>query len=120
MLIVAADHLISDTDAFVAACRDAADGARAGYIMTLGVAPTTPATGYGYIHPGMPISGTKASRVERFVEKPDATPAARYIDQGYLWNSGNFLFRADVMAKELEDHAPEVLAAARAPRENAQ
>ena len=120
VLIVAADHLISDTEAFVMACRDAADGARAGYIMTLGVTPTTPATGYGYIHPGMPISGTKASRVERFVEKPNVETATRYIDQGYLWNSGNFLFRADVMAKELEEHAPEVLAAARAAVDKAQ
>ena len=113
-LVVAADHLISDMDAFVASCIDAAVGAREGYIMTLGVAPTAPATGYGYIHPGSPIGETGASRVERFVEKPDAPTAARYIGQGYLWNSGNFLFRADAMIAELRAHAPDVLSAARA------
>ena len=112
VLVVAADHLISDTEAFVAACRSAAVGARKGYIMTLGVTPTAPATGYGYIQPGRPIEGTEAATVERFVEKPDAATASRYIDQGYLWNSGNFMFRADVMAAELKTHAPQVLAAA--------
>ena len=112
-LVVAADHLIADTEAFVAACLAAAEGARAGLIMTLGVAPTAPATGYGYIQPGAPVGAEGARRVERFVEKPDAETAARYIEQGYLWNSGNFLFRADVMAAELARHAPDVLAAAR-------
>ena len=112
-LVVASDHLISDMDAFVASCITAAEGARAGFVMTLGVTPTTPATGYGYIHPGSSIAGTGAYRVERFVEKPDASTAARYIDQGYLWNSGNFLFRYDVMIAELEVHASAVLAAAR-------
>ncbi len=113
VLVVAADHLIEDTQAFLAACLEASEGARAGFIMTLGVTPTGPATGYGYIHPGAAIPGTKAARVERFVEKPDAATAARYIEQGYLWNSGNFLFRADTMAAELNVHAPGVLAAAR-------
>ncbi len=118
-LVVAADHLISDMDAFVASCIAAAEGARAGFVMTLGVTPTAPATGYGYIHPGSPIADTGAYRVERFVEKPDAGTAARYIDQGYLWNSGNFLFRSDVMIAELEAHAPAVLAAARSAVEAA-
>ncbi len=113
-LVVAADHLISDMDAFVESCIAAAAGARAGFVMTLGVTPTAPATGYGYIQPGDAIGGTTASRVERFVEKPDAATAARYIDRGYLWNSGNFLFRSDVMAAELQAYAPEVLSAARA------
>jgi mannose-1-phosphate guanylyltransferase/mannose-6-phosphate isomerase len=113
-LVVAADHLIDDTEAFVASCLAAAEGARAGRIMTLGVTPTAPATGYGYIQPGAPIAGTGARGVSRFVEKPDAETAARYIAEGYLWNSGNFLFRADVMAAELKRHAPEVLAAAQA------
>ncbi len=111
-LVVASDHLIGDTDAFLAACLAAADGASQGFIMTLGVAPTSPATGYGYIQPGAAIAGTEASRVSRFVEKPDAETAARYVAKGYLWNSGNFLFRADAMAAELKRHAPEVLAAA--------
>ena len=117
VLIVAADHLIGDTAAFGAACRAAAEGARRGVIMTLGVHPTYPAVGYGYISPGTPIEGTAAFRVERFVEKPSAGKAQDYIAQGYLWNSGNFLFRADVMEQELKAFAPEVLAAARAALE---
>ncbi len=113
-LVVAADHLISDMDAFVESCMAAAEGARAGFIMTLGVTPTAPATGYGYIQPGGAMSDTGAFRIERFVEKPDRATASRYIEQGYLWNSGNFLFRCDVMTAELEDHAGDVLSAARA------
>ncbi|HEX4768311.1 MAG TPA: mannose-1-phosphate guanylyltransferase/mannose-6-phosphate isomerase [Lichenihabitans sp.] len=112
--VVAADHLIEDADAFAQACAAAAAGARAGFIMTLGVRPTAPATGYGYIQPGSPIADTLALRIERFVEKPDKAAAARYIEQDYLWNSGNFLFRADVMAEELRRFAPDVLSAAEA------
>ena len=114
VLVVAADHLIEETEAFVAACLEAAEGARQGFIMTLGVTPTAPATGYGYIQPAAAIDGTRARRVARFVEKPDAATAARYIEQDYLWNSGNFLFRADVMGAELARHAPDVLSAAKA------
>lgn len=113
-LVVAADHLIADTDAFVEACCEAAEGARAGFIMTLGVVPTAPATGYGYIQAGTPIGDTRAARVQSFVEKPDAAAAARYVRDGYLWNSGNFLFRADIMMQELQSFAPDVLEAAQA------
>ncbi len=113
-LVVAADHLISDMDAFVASCIAAAEGASAGLVMTLGVTPTAPTTGYGYIQPGVAVPGTRAHRVERFVEKPDAATAARYIDAGYLWNSGNFLFRSDIMLAEFGAHAPDVLQAAQA------
>ena len=118
-LVVAADHLISDMDGFVASCIAAAEGAREGYVMTLGVAPTRPATGYGYIQPGGAIAGTGALRVARFVEKPDAEAAARHIAEGCLWNSGNFLFRADIMLAEFDTHAPAVLRAARAAVEAA-
>ncbi|HEX4767934.1 MAG TPA: mannose-1-phosphate guanylyltransferase/mannose-6-phosphate isomerase [Lichenihabitans sp.] len=114
VLVLAADHLIGDAEAFAGACRDAVGAARDGYIMTLGIRPTAPATGYGYIQPGAPIPGPQAARVERFVEKPDLAAAARYIADGYLWNSGNFLFRADAMLDELKAHAPKVLAAAQA------
>lgn len=119
VLVLAADHAIGDAPGFVAACRAAAEGARRGFIMTLGVQPTGPATGYGYIARGAAIAGTAAARVERFVEKPDAATAARYIADGYLWNSGYFLFRADVMLRELETFTPEILAAARAAVEAA-
>ncbi len=113
VLILAADHLITDVDAFVEACRMATKSARRGFIMTLGVEPTAPATGYGYIQPGEPIDDTAAFKVARFVEKPDRETAVAYAEQGYLWNSGNFLFRADVMIGELRTLAPEVLAAAK-------
>jgi mannose-1-phosphate guanylyltransferase/mannose-6-phosphate isomerase len=113
VMTLAADHVIGDDAAFVEACQAAAEAARTGEIMTLGIRPTHPATGYGYIKPGERLSGTDASRVERFVEKPDAATAARYIDEGYLWNGGYFIFRADVMAAELEAFEPAILEAAR-------
>ncbi|MGU3359178.1 mannose-1-phosphate guanylyltransferase/mannose-6-phosphate isomerase [Methylobacterium sp. M6A4_1b] len=115
VLIMAADHVIGDTPAFVAAAEAAAAGARAGAIMTLGITPTAPATGYGYIRVGAGLAGGAGNHaVERFVEKPDRDGALRLIDEGALWNSGYFLFRADVMLAELEAHAPEILAATRA------
>ncbi len=116
-LVVAADHLVPDPDAFVAACVEAAaaidaDDRRCA-IMTLGMRPTFAATGYGYIQPGAPVAGTHAMRVDRFVEKPDAEDAARLLARGCLWNSGNFVFRAAVMADELAARAPKVMQAAR-------
>ena len=119
VLILAADHAIGDTDAFLDACREAAKAARQGLVMTLGVRPTFPATGYGYIALGTPVRGTQAFRVAAFVEKPDAATAQGYVEAGHLWNSGYFLFRADVMIGEIEAHAPEVLAAARAALDHA-
>ncbi|GJD50707.1 Alginate biosynthesis protein AlgA [Methylobacterium crusticola] len=118
VLILAADHVVGEPEAFVAAARAARAGARAGAIMTLGLAPTTPATAYGYIEPGPPLPGEAgaggARAVARFVEKPDAARAAALIGEGALWNGGYFLFRADVMLEELRAHAPAVLAAAEA------
>jgi len=127
VLIMAADHVIGDTQAFRAAVAAAAHGARAGAVMTLGIQPTRPATDYGYIRRGSPLAGAGAAQdpgqdlghgpactVERFVEKPDAAGAERLIAEGALWNSGYFLFRADVMLAELETFAPAVLAGARA------
>ena len=115
VLILAADHVIEDASAFTEAARRAAAGARLGQIMTLGIAPTRPATDYGYIRPGAPVPDAPGvHRVERFVEKPDEAGAERLIAEGALWNSGYFLFRADVMIAELEAHAPAILEAARA------
>jgi mannose-1-phosphate guanylyltransferase / mannose-6-phosphate isomerase len=119
VLIMAADHVIGDADAFRQSCRRAAAAAEAGYIMTLGVEPTHPAEGYGYISRGAPIGGSGAFAVEKFVEKPKAEAASRYLEAGYLWNSGYFLFRADTMIAELEAHAPAVAKAARAALERA-
>lgn len=113
VLVLAADHVIDDPAAFVKACWTAAEAARMGQIMTLGVVPQFGATGYGYIKPGEAIGGTGAARVDRFVEKPNSETARHYIDQGFLWNSGNFLFRADIMLEELEKFQPAILAAAK-------
>jgi mannose-1-phosphate guanylyltransferase / mannose-6-phosphate isomerase len=111
--IFAADHIVQNRPAFLAACRQAAAAAAQGYIVTLGIKPTQPATGYGYIKPGAPVlADSSVSKVEAFVEKPDAVTAARYVAEGYLWNAGNFFFRADVMQEELRHFAPLVQAAA--------
>lgn len=119
VLVIAADHLIDDARAFQDACRAACEPAHCGHIMTLGVVPQHPATGYGYIKPGETIDGTGAAKVERFVEKPNAVTAEDYINQGYLWNSGNFLFRADVMLAELERFEPALHGAAQDALERA-
>lgn len=99
VLALAADHLVRDTKAFLAACRVGLAAAEAGRIATFGVRPEGPATGYGYISPGEVIAG-EVRAVAKFVEKPDAATAAGYIDAGYLWNSGNFMFRASVLLDE--------------------
>ncbi len=114
VLILPADHAIGDEAKFVASARAACAGARAGYIMTLGIAPSHPSTAYGYIQPGSLLAGDSAARtVARFLEKPDSSRAAELIADGALWNGGYFLFRADVMLDELAAHAPAVLEAAR-------
>jgi mannose-1-phosphate guanylyltransferase / mannose-6-phosphate isomerase len=99
VLALAADHVVRDTAAFVAACRQGFAAADAGRIVTFGVAPERAATEYGYISPGEVISGAVRS-VAKFVEKPDPATAAGYIKSGYLWNSGNFMFRASVLLDE--------------------
>jgi mannose-1-phosphate guanylyltransferase / mannose-6-phosphate isomerase len=99
VLALAADHVVGDTPAFIAACRQGLVAAAAGRIVTFGVQPERPATEYGYISPGEIISGEVRS-VVKFVEKPDPVTAAGHIDAGYLWNSGNFMFRASVLLDE--------------------
>ncbi len=111
--VFAADHAVRDVEAFRALCRKAGEAAAKGFIVTLGVKPTHPATGYGYIRPGaLVVPEAGVAKVEAFVEKPDARTAERYIAEGYLWNSGNFFFRADVMRGELQAFQPEIAAAA--------
>nr|WP_070961011.1 AGE family epimerase/isomerase [Hyphomonas sp. Mor2] len=119
ILILPADHSIGDVPAFHLAIAAAAKAAEEGAIVTFGIEPTHPATGYGYIQAKgagklhMPVP------VEKFVEKPDAAVAQSYLDAGgYYWNAGIFLFRADIMLSALEAHAPDVLAATRAAMPN--
>jgi mannose-1-phosphate guanylyltransferase / mannose-6-phosphate isomerase len=99
VLALAADHAVRDTAAFVAACREGLTAAEAGRIVTFGVQPERAATEYGYISQGEVISGAVRA-VAKFVEKPDAATAADYIKAGYLWNSGNFMFRASILLDE--------------------
>src|ERR1700716_2526196 len=99
VLALAADHVVRDTPAFLAACREGLAAAEAGHIVTFGVQPERAATEYGYINPGDVIAG-KVRAVTKFVEKPDPATAAGYIKAGYFWNSGNFMFRAAVLLDE--------------------
>ncbi|KQS52890.1 hypothetical protein ASG17_14890 [Brevundimonas sp. Leaf363] len=109
-VFVASDHHIPDHEGFRAAVTRGAEAAADGRIVTLGVRPTEPSSAYGYIAP----EGTDLSPVAAFVEKPDRAAAERYIAGGYLWNSGNFIARANVLLSELRAEAPAVEAAARA------
>lgn len=99
VLALAADHVVRDTAAFLEACRAGLTAAESGRIVTFGVKPERAATEYGYISPGAPVSG-EVRAVAKFVEKPDQPTAERYISEGYLWNSGNFMFRASVLLDE--------------------
>jgi len=110
VLALAADHIILDVPQFRTTCVAGRAAADAGRIVTFGIKPSEPKTSYGYILPGNAIGGG-VNEVERFVEKPDAAAAAKYVKSGYLWNSGNFLFRADVLLSELERLEPEMAAA---------
>jgi mannose-1-phosphate guanylyltransferase / mannose-6-phosphate isomerase len=114
ILALAADHIILDIEAFRATCLAGRAAAEAGRIVTFGIKPTEPKTSYGYILPGESVGGGGVYKVKRFVEKPDAATAAHYVSEGYLWNSGNFLFRADVLLSELERLEPEIAAAIKA------
>jgi mannose-1-phosphate guanylyltransferase/mannose-6-phosphate isomerase len=110
--VLAADHVFEDGKQFASLCAQAYAVASAGEIVTFGVTPDHPATGYGYIHPGAALSlDPHVRRIERFVEKPDEARARAFVEEGYLWNSGNFVFRADVMLEELERFEPEIAAA---------
>ena len=119
VLALAADHIILDVPAFRAACEAGRAAAEAGHIVTFGIKPSEPKTSYGYILPGAPIGATGAHKVARFVEKPDAETAERYVAEGYLWNAGNFLFRADVLLGEVARLEPEMAAAIKTSVANA-
>lgn len=113
LLVLPADHLIGDTKSFVTAVQRAMAVARDGWLVTFGIRPDRPETGFGYIRRAESIGGG-AFRVERFVEKPDLATAESYIkDGGYDWNSGMFLFKAARYLEELGQHAPAMLATVR-------
>ncbi|HEY0289762.1 MAG TPA: mannose-1-phosphate guanylyltransferase/mannose-6-phosphate isomerase [Pseudomonas sp.] len=111
LLILPADHLINDLPAFGTAVERARRLADEGWLVTFGLKPTKPETGFGYIEKGQALNG-EAFQVARFVEKPNAQTAQEYVDGGlHLWNGGMFCMRVDVLLSELETHAPDVLAA---------
>jgi mannose-1-phosphate guanylyltransferase/mannose-6-phosphate isomerase len=114
VLVLAADHVVTKPKQFVAVCAKARAAAKKGNIVTFGIKPDHPATGYGYIRPGKAIAGAAPARaLEAFVEKPDAKTAAKYLKKKYLWNSGNFMFRADVLLEEYAKHDKTTVAAAK-------
>jgi len=121
MLVLPADHLIRDVETFHLAIGKAAAAARAGFLVTFGVRPDHPATGYGYIEGGAPIEDhDDVFRVARFVEKPDAATARKFVERGtFAWNSGMFVLGARRYLEELGRHAPAILAASRAAWEKA-
>ncbi len=113
LLVLAADHYVTDASAFSETARAGLAAAEAGALVTFGIRPTHPATGYGYIRPGDLMDG-RVRMVSAFVEKPNEETARHFVDEGYLWNSGNFLFRADVFLGELERFEPAISAAVKA------
>ena len=113
MLVLAADHLIRDEAAFGAAVTRAADMARAGKLVTFGITPTLPETGYGYIECGAQLA-ERVFAAAQFVEKPPLAKAREYLVAGnYVWNSGMFAFTPAAILAAFERYAPAVLAAAR-------
>jgi len=109
LLVLSADHVIQDIDAFHEAINIASNQAQEGKLATFGIVPTDANIGYGYIRSSK--SNTDgAYKVEEFVEKPDLETAEKYLDQGnYLWNSGMFMFKADTLIDELTTHSPDIV-----------
>src|SRR5207237_1151590 len=114
LLVLPADHLIRDQNAFAAAVARATQVAKAGYLATFGIKPTHAETGFGYIECGPALGEFKgtpgAHKAQRFVEKPNAALAQQYLaDQHYVWNSGMFCFTAGAILDAFAKHAPVVL-----------
>ena len=119
LLVLPADHLIRDEAAFREAVVAGMAQAESGALVTFGIKPDAPVTGYGYIRIGRALDA-RVHAIGAFVEKPDAERARAYLESGeYLWNSGMFLFRADAYLQALEQYAPAILAATRAAYEAA-
>jgi len=115
LLVLPADHLIKDIAAFSADVRRAQALAQEGYLVTFGIPPLQPETGFGYIRMGQPVATGGGREIAAFVEKPDRATAEQYLLSGeYVWNSGMFCFRADALLAAAQQHCPEVLAAAQA------
>lgn len=116
LLVLPSDHVIGRPDAFLAAVASARGAAERGALVTFGIEPDRPHTGYGYIRSGQPHADAAGCfHVERFVEKPDLDTARGFLEAGgYCWNGGIFLFRAETVLDELALHRPDMVAACRA------
>jgi mannose-1-phosphate guanylyltransferase / mannose-6-phosphate isomerase len=109
MLVMPADHLVKDTNAFHRMIKEGIQAVKLGHLVSFGIVPDAPETGYGYIQQGGGISGTVAKRVERFVEKPNEITAQAFLSEGgYFWNSGIFLFSCIQFLEELKSFRPEI------------
>ena len=115
MLVCPSDHHIGDCGAFQAAAQQAAALAREGWLVSFGIVPTAPETGFGYLKQGEGIAGSGGARVEKFVEKPDLARAIAFLESGdYSWNGGIFAFRAGTFLDELKTHRPALFDAVKA------
>jgi mannose-1-phosphate guanylyltransferase len=109
LLVLAADHVIQNADAFTDAVNNAIPLAEDGKLVTFGIVPTQAHTGYGYIKRGNKVSDSSGYEVNAFVEKPDSNTAADYLESGqYYWNSGMFLIKASRYLQELEKYRPDI------------
>ena len=114
MLVLPADHVIKNHPAFHAAVKKGLAAAEAGNLVTFGIVPTTPETGYGYIRAGKAAKTASAMPIAAFVEKPDLKTAEKYLKDGnYYWNSGMFMFKPSALLAEIREHAPKIAAACR-------
>jgi len=110
MVVMPADHVMTEPQQFVAAVEQGSDNAEQGALVTFGIVPESPETGYGYIKRDAQIGNSTAYTVARFVEKPDQQTAERYVSEGdYYWNSGIFLIRADRWLDEISQHRSDIL-----------
>lgn len=114
LVFLPSDHYIPDIEAFADTIRSGVPAAQAGYLVTFGVTPTFPSTGYGYIKQGPALPGMPGTLVERFVEKPNLEKAQQLLlAGGHVWNAGIFLVQAQILLDALEKHAADILAACR-------
>jgi mannose-1-phosphate guanylyltransferase/mannose-1-phosphate guanylyltransferase/mannose-6-phosphate isomerase len=121
MLVLPSDHVILHVPSFHRAIQDALQLAQQDYLVTFGVIPTAPKTGYGYIKKGQEIGKNNQFQIEAFVEKPDLNTANKYLaSQSYFWNSGIFIFKASVFLEELNRHAPDIYAFSRKTHQSLQ
>ncbi len=114
LLVLPSDHIFADDQAFLETVKIGAQAAKMSGLVTFGIVPTAPETGYGYVKSSVPLDPTKAVPVEKFVEKPNLETAKQYIQEGsYTWNSGMFMFKASVFLAELKKFQPDIYDAAK-------